>query len=253
MEGALKTNTVYQKRTIRKRSGFTLLEVLIAVGVLFIIGSAVVSLSNTLIQGTVKTADATITNLWAVEGLELLSKIRDDNYKNPAREASGESTPWIDPAKDSSFYGWHALRPQADGTWKLEKLTGIPNNVSIRALYDAPVLEQKTSEGLVAKRVICIESVAAESPEITDNLRCNTNQNGVVVSDGARNRLSSCSTEDLYCRMTQASLNRNSTGTTIIPAGNALKVRAVLVWPNNDGFRSSSMGMFLTNWRSYDQ
>ncbi|MDO8650274.1 MAG: hypothetical protein Q7K33_03105, partial [Candidatus Berkelbacteria bacterium] len=60
------------------RRGFSLLETLIATGVLIVVVMGVMSLSNSLIVGTVVNADKTIINRWASEGIELTQKIRDD-------------------------------------------------------------------------------------------------------------------------------------------------------------------------------
>jgi len=238
-----------------KKPGFTLLEILIAVGVLFIIGAAVVSLSNTLIQGTVRTADTTVTNLWAVEGLELVTKIRDDNYRNPGDDEFGDPVAWLPAARSTANYGWYNLVDNGNNTWALEKKLPSGSN-SLADLYQGS-FESKTSDALQAKRLVCIEAVKAASPTTDDELRCNTDESGAPINnDGSRIfsvTPTECDEQDYYCTITKDSLNKNSLGTTVIPAGNAVKVRTVLVWPHQNGYRSSSMSMLVTNWRSLDQ
>lgn len=65
----------------RLKRAFTLLEVLVAGGILFVVSAAVVGLSNSIIQGTVISSDTTVTNRWVAEGIEFATKIRDDNSR----------------------------------------------------------------------------------------------------------------------------------------------------------------------------
>jgi type II secretory pathway pseudopilin PulG len=236
---------------------FTLLEVLIAVGVLFIIGSAIVSLSNTLIKGTVGTAESTVANLWAVEGLELTTKYRDDRVKEPGSQT------WIAAAQDHRDYGWYyvSLDPLTNSV-ELERAVfdGNPNNLHISkevAFADTDPRSQLQSEGFVARRFVCIESLGVPSINTADNsglLRCNLDRTSdQAYSDGSRLLGPSCDALDLYCTMTEESLARNTLLTPRIPAGNAVKVRSVIVWPTQFGFRTSEMATTLTNWKGLDQ
>jgi prepilin-type N-terminal cleavage/methylation domain-containing protein len=237
--------------TVRTKSGFTLLEVLIAVGVLFIIGSAVLSLSNTLIQGTVGTADATVTNLWAAEGLELASKNRDDRVKDDVTQ------PWLDQAVSYANYGWYRIALQGN-TVVLTRADFNGNSTKLRISKAEAMTagDQLVSESLTASRLICIEAVGADSnnQNLTgDQLGCNLNPQGnASFNDGARQISTACRPNDLYCAMTKDSLNRNNSRDILTPAGSAVKVRAVLVWQNQFGYQTTQMGTMLTNWRSAD-
>lgn len=236
---------------LKKLNAFTLLEVLIALGVLFIVGSAVVSLSNSLIQGTVRVADTTVTNLWTAEGLELVSKIRDDNFRSPS---SNEPNLWIEGASTTDDYGWYFLQEDGVNKWKLVKAS-LGNTVRVGEAYSGgDSIERKTSEEIVATRLICIEAIQAASPATSTEISCNTSLDGSpILNDGSRTALSDCDAADYYCNQTKDSLNLNNLSSTIIPAGNAVKVRSVVIWPHRNDYRTDSMAMFLTNWRSYDQ
>lgn len=240
-----------QKSDKVKLTGFTLLEVLIAVGILFVVGSAVVSLSNSLIQGTIASSDSTIVNLWAVEGLELTTKSRDDNIRQPTRLASGEPGVWLSAAQSPDQYGWHTLVKNGD-RWDLQRLD-LPLALETAAAYQSTQAESKQSGGLTAKRLICLEAVGAVSTASNSELRCNTTANGEAVSDGSRLNLTACESSDSYCRATSESLSKNTLVPVVIPAGNAVKARAVVVWPHRASYRSAGMATFITNWKGYDQ
>lgn len=241
--------------TVQRKHGFTLLEILIAVGVLFIIGSAVLSLSNTLIQGTIGTADATVTNLWAAEGLELVGKNRDDRLKENANQ------PWLEAALNHNDYGWYTIS-LTDNRAVLTKATingstsllEITKEQAFKADQNNPL---HVSENLTARRLICIEAVGVPSLNPTsnsDNLRCNMDRStNVRYNDGSRNIGFDCQPNDLYCLMTKDSLNRNNSRTVFTSAGNAVKVRAVLVWQNQSGYQTTQMSSMMTNWRSASQ
>lgn len=235
---------------MRRNKGFTLLEVLISVGVLFIIGSAILSLSNTLIQGTVSTADTTITNLWAAEGLELVSKNRDDRFHEDP------SQPWLAAALTHNEYGWYTVALSGNRV-ALEKATINGSNtlldITMQQAFEADNSNLLTSENLSARRLICIEALGVSSLNAepnSDRLRCNMDQTNGRFNDGSRNSLALCSANDLYCSMTRDSLNRNNVRGVLIPAGNAVKVRSVVVWQSQSGFQTAEMGTILTNWRS---
>jgi type II secretory pathway pseudopilin PulG len=239
-----------------KQKAFTLLEVLIAVGVLFIIGAAVVSLSNTLIRGTVSTADATVANLWAVEGLELVTKHRDDRVK------AADNQTWLSQAQDYRDYGWYyvELDPQThDVTLTRAVFNGNPNYLGLtkaEAYDDADPSSALKSEALEAKRLICVEAIGVPSinqSANTDRLRCNMDRTSdQAYDDGSRQVSSTCANNDIYCVMTRASLERNTVIAPIIPSGNAVKVRAVIVWPTQFGYRTTEMSTVLTNWKGSD-
>ncbi|QQG50007.1 MAG: hypothetical protein HZB70_00255 [Candidatus Berkelbacteria bacterium] len=243
-----------------RRPAFTLLEILIAVGVLFIVGSAVVSLSNTLIQGTVNTADSTVTNLWAVEGLEMVAKNRDDRLN------SANNLTWLDQARSLEDYGWYYayLNPETE---KVEltraAINNDPNYLHIKksevmALNDSKAILQ--SEGLSARRLICVEAIGVPSvneTQNTDRLRCNLDRNSNQRYNdgdlqGNRTVGTDCYNNDLYCIMTKPSLNLNNATSTYIPTGNAVKVRSVVVWQTTQGYRTSEMSTIMTNWKAVD-
>ncbi len=239
---------------MQRQKGFTLLEVLIAVGVLFIIGSAILSLSNTLIKGTIGTADATVTNLWAAEGLELVAKNRDDRLKDDANQ------PWLEQVQAYTEYGWYTVSlngSQAVLTKATINGSQTILNITKQQAFEADNTNLLTSEGLSARRLICIEAVGVPSINVdgdSDRLRCNMDRiTDGRFNDGLRQITTDCRTTDVYCLMTKDSLNRNNSRTVFTPAGSAVKVRAVLVWQNQYGYQTSEIATMLTNWRSVGQ
>lgn len=237
---------------MQRQKGFTLLEVLIAVGVLFVIGSAILSLSNTLIQGTIGTADATVTNLWAAEGLELVAKNRDDRLKDDAGQ------PWLEQVTTSADYGWY--RVSLNGTASVMTRADFDGNSRKLRITKTEAMaagDSLTSESLTASRLVCIEAVGAQSNNqslTSDQLGCNLNDAGTAAfNDGLRQITTDCRTTDIYCLMTKDSLNRNNSRSVFTPAGSAVKVRSVLVWQNQYGYQTSEVATMLTNWRSVGQ
>lgn len=234
-----------------RQPGFTLLEVLISLGVLFVTASAIIALSNSLIQGTIGGANKTVTNRWASEGLELVTNIRDNRVKTSARDSNGNFL-WFGPAVSSSSYGWYKLTGNDTAGWQLS----LASNSSKLALSDivtqAGLAEPLTSDQLTGFRLICVEALAAASPTTTTDVSCNTDANGQPIDDGSRNQaqLPNCQVNDSYCQLTQPSLNQNATTQPkLITAGNAIKVRSIVVWPDRTNFRLSSMAQLVTNWQ----
>jgi hypothetical protein len=257
---------------IKARRAFTLLEVLLAGGILFVVSSAIVSLSNSIIQGTVVSSDLTITNRWAAEGIELVTKIRDDNSKIWGFSQGVHY--WLHvPNLTSDNYGWHYLVANADGrTWKLEPLPAQYKNVlDYKAAAFNPELltrDKLQAENISGYRFICIEAVGAvraANPD-TSKLHCNTNGNDRetrTITDGPRNpAATACYQEppttsqlrvDRYCLLTQPSLNRaglGAGGPKLILDGNAVKVRSVVLWNDRGEYRLTDIATMLTNWRS---
>lgn len=243
------------------KKAFTLLEVLIAGGILFVVSAGIVGLSNSIIRGTTITNDATITNRWASEGLELTTKIRDEKAKT-ATFASGEGIWFGDPAvsgsnyTNSSNYGWHYLKPdQVKPTWSLEPLAKSYQNIidlnSFNPSDPSLLIESLSANNLIGYRLICIESYGAVVHSDEDILNCNTDVNGNIVSDGNRIPIPGpeCHDDDLFCRLTKPSLNKTETG-GIIPDGNAVKVRSVVLWGDRGTLRKTDIATILTNWRS---
>lgn len=234
--------------------GFSLLETLIATGILIMVSAATVALSNSLIQGTVVSADKTVANRLAAEGLELISKIRDDNFKS-------NSPLWFDQAENSNQYGWYVLEREFGGEGGSLRLNrgalGNDNELSRSAIVSNG--EVITSGGMTLWRVICIEAISAVSQsdqglDSRSKIPCNIKDNQ-RVNDGERDYQpqfsgGQCAQGDLYCSMTKTSLNRNRLAALerIIPAGNAIKVRSVVVWLERDLYRSSDVATVITNW-----
>lgn len=242
-------------RTGRKTgAGFSLLETLIATGVLIVVIMGVTSLSNSLIVGTVVSADKTIINRWASEGIELTQKVRDDSLLNKATSPN-----WFAPAiaENGGGYGWFKLSTTDNKTWSITRITGDYNKISATDFVKDSISEKMTSDVTVGFRLICVEAVGAQDTRDEDNFFCNTTDE-LVVRDGARTdpNASVCQSGDLYCQMTKDSINRNrliSLPKKIIPAGNAVKIRSVVVWQDKDQTRSTSMATLITNWKGYEQ
>lgn len=240
-------------RIVRKTgAGFSLLETLIATGVLIVVIMGVTSLSNSLIVGTVVSADKTIINRWASEGIELTQKIRDDQILNKATSPN-----WFVPAiaDYGSGYGWFKLEKLNDTTWRLNQASN-PNHLTAAEFIDNAGTGL-TSDATTGYRLICVEAVGAKDSRIDDDFYCNTAETQ-PVRDGVRTdpNATVCQTGDLYCQMTFESINKNrlsSLDKKIIPSGNAVKIRSVIVWQDKDQFRSSSMATLITNWKGYEQ
>jgi len=248
------------RHTLRQ-PGFSLLETLIATGILIIVSAAIVALSNSLIQGTIIAADKTITNRWAAEGLERVAKLRDDNIKS--RRYSSDGLPlWLElevnQILEADQYGWYTLADNG-GRWSLTRSPAAPQLQKAQALTTGEALN---SDVLVGYRLICIEAVGAtgqtdRSDSGDSMIRCNTGEppnHTVIASDGDRANLGpDCSLEDRFCQMTKPSLNLNRLNQTqIIPAGNAVKVRSVIVWVDKGVYRVANLATLLTNWRGYE-
>src|SRR3990167_3799222 len=201
------------------KRGFSLLETLIATGVLIVVVMGVMSLSNSLIVGTVVNADKTIINRWASEGIELTQKIRDDRILNKTTAPEWFGPAIIDNGRD---YGWYKLEPDntMPNTWKLSPATY--HNHLAKDDFKNDAGSSLISDQTIGYRLICVEAVGAEDVSSEEDFRCNTDLNGQVVEDGERTNLTTCQTGDRYCAMTQASINQNSlTLGKIIPPGNA--------------------------------
>lgn len=247
------------------RRGFSLLETLIATGVLIVVIMGVTSLSNSLIVGTVVSADKTIINRWASEGIELTQKIRDDNLLNKATAST--TTNWFAPAvaENGDGYGWFKLSTTDSKTWSITRVTGDYYKVIATDFVNDSISEKLTSDTTTGYRLICVEAVGAKDSRANDDFFCNTTDTQ-RVRDGARNdpNANNCQVgqqpgqpNDLYCQMTKDSINRNRLqnplNDKIIPSGNAVKIRSVVIWKDKDQTRSSSMATLITNWKGYEQ
>lgn len=243
------------------KRGFTLLEVLIAGGILFIVSTAVVGLSNSIVQGTSSTNDKTQISLWAQSGLDLMAKIRDDNVAS-----STGDTPWLAQAVNDNAnpYGWYYLNPNANcQSWSLTKYPA-GQTLAIADIINNKIAEPmercNTGTSLAAYRLICIEAYSASDVAKGDSINCNTNSNGDQLNDGDRTNVTDCQTSitvgqpnDDYCQLTKPSLNRGKQTNelqTFIPSGNALKIRSVIVWQDRGSYRAFDLGTLLTNWKT---
>lgn len=246
-----------------KKRGFTLLEVIVAGSVLFIVASAVVGLSNTIIQGTVSNSDATITNRWSSEGLELVQKVRDENILNKQLDSNGNFI-WLDQATSVDKYGWYKLTTSITDPNKWELTAAdLASPRLLLADLDGDLGETMTADQTTAYRLICIEAVGAQQSGKDDGyVYCNAafDSNGNFsgsYNDGgntgsSRTLKSDCATEDLYCVYTKASLNATGTSrNNYIPDGNAVKVRSVVAWVDKANYKTSDISTLFTNWKGY--
>ncbi len=234
------------------RRGFSLLETLIAAGVMTAVIMGVIALSNSLIVGTVVNADKTIINRWAAEGIELTEKIRNDRILDKTT-----SPDWFLAAiKDSGFdYGWYKLSSTYNKTWSLTKTA----DTAIDAESFMTLAESLTSDQTTGYRLICVEAISASAVAVVNDNKfyCNS-RDGKVVQDGLRSNLTTCQQtggqDDLYCQMTKESVNKNRLNSNIIiPPGNAVKIRSVVIWQDKSQIRQSSIGTIITNWKGYEQ
>lgn len=255
---------------ISRKSAFTLIEVLVAGSILFVVSAAVVGLSNSIIQGTAITTDEASANRLATQGLELITKIRDDQAKSGGFTDTGKFI-WFAPVEDPAEYGWWQLseNPPSSNAWDLDLDDDFSNVIDTTVgefnpdLAEAILLNDTAGANQITfYRFICIEALAAESNQEDGLLNCNTakvNNNNLPVIDGTRDNPESCYSvevgstvnEDIYCQFTEESLNRNRVITgKIIPDGNAVKVRSVVIWQDRDIYRQTEISTILTNWQS---
>lgn len=238
------------------KKAFTLLEVLIAGGVLFIVTAAVVSLSNTIIQGTGKNADRTETNRWATEGMELVTKIRNDSVKSGGVVTDGERV-WFQPAFSTSDYGWYRLEEVINGgtNWELVR-TDAPLKLHFNQVANYAGLPLK-NQALTGYRLICVEAYGATSRSSDDNyLNCNSADEAgtTAATDGSRLLTGSCQSDDVYCLSSYDSLNRNRRlNNRYIPSGNVVKVRTAVVWQERARYQSTELATVMTNWKGSEQ
>jgi len=236
-------------KTQPQHQGFTLIEVLVSAGILFIVGSATVGLTNSIIQGTNQTSSETVANRLASEGIELVTKKRDDTVK----AAVGDG-PWFVPAELNANYGWYVLNSP---TYLAQiSATVVDAEPLLKAVVDSRSLPPAVRQQVGNQdyyRLICVESVGAIRTTAESTTSCNTNASGGSVDDGNRESpsLVACAPNDYYCNMTKASLARNRAAAKVIPPGNAVKIRSVVIWQDKDQYRSAEISTLLTNWKSY--
>ncbi len=252
------------------KNSFTLIEVLVAGSVLFIVSAAVVGLSNSIIQGTALTTDEAVANRLSTEGLEVVTKIRDDQLKQASYQ-SGRFV-WFDPAETSAGYGWYMLEEETanPNSWQLQPQSALPNVINTAdGTFDVAQAQHLPVGTIDFYRLICVEAVAGSDNQADGSLNCNTRSNPgdppIIVNDGDRQLAvltNNCFSdgananeykEDIYCQFTETSINRNRITTTnekIIPDGNAVKVRSVVVWNDKGRYRSSATATLFTNWQS---
>jgi type II secretory pathway pseudopilin PulG len=249
-------------RTLR---AFTLLEVLVAGSILFIVSAAVVGLSNSIIQGTALTTDQATANRLATQGLELVTKLRDDNIKN-GNFTDGNFV-WFEPVAQAADYGWWQLG-EIGGSWQLDKdEIDFPQNEINLATLDGTKAEKLSVDQIDFHRFICVEALAANAfTDEEQKIFCNAQNDGngfIDVNDGTRSEITNCFAgsvgltynKDSYCEFTSESLNRNrATGEDkFIPNGNAVKLRSIVIWEDRDQFHTSEVSTLLTNWQSFVQ
>lgn len=250
------------------KRAFTLIEVLVAGSVLFIVSAAVVGLSNSIIQGTALTTDEATANRLSTEGLEIVTKIRDDQLKQ-ATYQSGRFI-WFEPAESVDDYGWYKLDEVVanSNAWLLQRQATLPNVIdTVDGTFDV-TLAQRLSVGTIDfYRLICVEAVGGTDNQDEKSLNCNTRSNvEQIVNDGDRSTAvltnecfsegatANAYKEDIYCQFTKDSINRNQITTAanekIIPDGNAVKVRSLVFWNDRGNYRVSSTATLFTNWQS---
>lgn len=248
-----------------KKKSFTLIEVLVASSILFIVSAAVVGLSNSIIQGTSVTADSATANRLATEGLELITKIRDDKIKIASFE-TGKFI-WFGPVESSAEYGWYTLDEFPANNWTLIP-SPVYGDVIDTTSFNGAASENINNLGLVDYyRLICIEAVGAENDQKDNSINCNTVEDGAkTVNDGSRAAISVCfpydntglniRNVDVFCEFTEDSLNKNKVVANkfkLIPDGNSVKIRSVVLWNDRDVYRSTEIATILTNWQSFAQ
>lgn len=259
------------RRQIKR--AFTLIEVLVAGSILFIVSAAVVGLSNSIIQGTALTTDETVANRLSTAGLEIVTKIRDDKIKNASYDLPGQTGEfvWFDQAESSSNYGWYALSEPTTNSWTLgTKLSQLSNTIPLEDTTTITALlasAQKQTVGIIDfYQLICVEAVAGTDNQDDQELNCNTRSDtSQIINDGDRSSavqnndcFSGSGTgyeEDLYCQFTKDSINRNrivvvGTNDKIVSDGNAVKVRSVVLWNDKGTYRTVSTATLFTNWQS---
>lgn len=126
-----------------QKSGFGLIEVVIASGILVLIAGGSLALSKTVLNGTIKLSDRTAASYLAVESIELVEEIRDTNYidENPA-------TVWNSGLGDGSY----GLR-FTGSAWILDPAANnqeiLINNIS----YHRSIVITTLNDGTSRKRI----------------------------------------------------------------------------------------------------
>lgn len=242
---------------------FTLLEVLVAGSILLIVTAAVVGLSNSIIQGTSVNADQATAGRLASQGIELVTKIRDDTVKK-GNFSLGEFV-WFEPAERSSSYGWWQLA-QSGNAWTIsnDELDFRGNSIDLTS-FDEKKAEKLSVDQIDFYRFVCVEALAASNYFDDQKIYCNTQKidnDTRDINDGTRTEKDECLlysvgittvNKDSYCDFTAESINRYRVGSTnkYIPNGNAVKVRSIVVWSDRGEYQKSELSTILTNWRSY--
>lgn len=240
-----------------QKRGFTLIEVLIAAGILFMVAGAVAGLTNTIVQGTSQTADNTETNRWASEGLELVTKVRNDSVAIGGTVVSGGEKIWFAPAFNSDDYGWYKLSSN-----NISLQNSLDNRLNFSALESSDAEKISSSSGLVGYRLICIEAFGAKSIATDNFIDCNSSKDSTEAArtdaaDGNRAAsFTDCDSSDNYCLASKASLNINNPSTDSqyfsLP-GNVVRVRSVIIWQDREEWKTTEMSTLLTNWKGFEQ
>ena len=175
-------------------------------------------------------------------------------------------TGWFTPAlaDNGQDYGWYVLAENSDQTtWRLTKVAD--GNISEVTFQSDG--ERLQSDQTVGYRLICVEAVSASAAATSADpnpFHCNT-QGPTTLKDGVRSdpTATTCQTgsagqpNDLYCQMTEASVNKNhlttADTTKVIPAGNAVKIRSVVIWDEHGQTHLSNVATLLTNWKGPEQ
>jgi len=247
------------------RRAFSLIEVLVALSVLALVGLAMVALSNSLSQGTLRSADQTVGGWSANESNQQLERILGKDLT-----ASSSAGIWLKPAQgdnnstqghNDSGYGWYELKGDEPNRY-------LSNTRVAQTLTKEDFLlkgESLTVGNMAISRLVCIEAVAANDEPRSDIIPCNVDSAGSWLSDGSRqpaNRLVSrkeelCQSGDIYCQMTLESLNRQRLSDSssalgewkAVYPGNAVKIRSVVAWRDKEEIQTAELATLVTNWR----
>jgi Tfp pilus assembly protein PilV len=255
------------------KRGFTLIEVLVSGAILIIVTLAVVAISNSITQSTEASSDVTVSSNLAQQNLNLVTEIRDNGFSVPVSDPTCGNI-WFDQACNSNQYGWYALTQdttQPSKPWSLKQITAssmIGPSTALSDFVKNATPDQNSSPETY--QLICIEAYGANdnpNPSSPNTISCNNNGSGKAVSDGNRTLTQggSCTNDDptygtdSYCRDTEQSLNwdgNNVAGSNFyIPAGNAVKIKSVVVWQTastsvTPTYKSTSLTGLITDWQS---
>ena len=236
------------------KRGFTLIEVLIASCILVVVVAAIVALSNSINRNTLIASDMSDANNVAISDFSSIESAVQTNFS--------AGSMWLSQAAAITNYGWYY---KDANTGVLTQFTDTKKNELTSSEVFAMTGEGlKNVNGVDYYKLICYEgfgssasSLSGRQSDGSTKFYCNTNDRTTNYNDGTRIIGTDCedtlSAKDEFCKFSKESLNKSKpTGgtdwdSTIIPSGNTLKVRSVVVWMHKEEVFYTDVAKIFTN------